>query len=116
MTTALWFIVSQYLTRQILQREWELTAQMLRADVKQLLIDYDFQATDRKSVGHKFEELLRHVTLMPEITRFKVYNPKGVVIWSDDKRLVGKSFSDNPELRGGAGRKNYRGYEPFKKG
>jgi len=99
MTTALWFVVSKYLTQQILEREWELTAQMLRADVKQDLVDYDFQATDRKSVGHKFEELLRHVTLMPEITRFKVYNPKGVVIWSDDKRLVGQSFADNEELR-----------------
>ena len=99
MTTALWFVVSNYLTQQILEREWEMTAQMLRADVKQDLVDYDFQATDRKSVGHKFEELLRHVTLMPEITRFKVYNPKGVVIWSDDKRLVGQSFADNEELR-----------------
>ena len=71
---------------------------MLRADVKQDLVDYDFQATDRKSVGYRFEELLRHVTLMPEITRFKVYNPKGVVIWSDDKRLVGQSFADNEEF------------------
>ena len=72
---------------------------MLRADVRQLLVDYDFQATDRKSVGHKFEELLRHVTLMPDITRFKVYSPKGVVLWSDDKRLVGQSFADNEQLR-----------------
>jgi signal transduction histidine kinase len=36
---------------------------------------------------------------MPEIVRFKVYNPKGVIIWSDDKRLVGKSFPDNGQLR-----------------
>ena len=99
MTTTLWFVVSKYLTQQILEREWETTAQMLRADVRQLLIDYDFQATDRKSVGHKFEELLRHVTLMPDITRFKVYSPKGVVLWSDDKRLVGQSFADNEQLR-----------------
>lgn len=98
MTTALWFVVSKYLTRQILEREWEITAQVLRADVKQHLVDYDFQAKDRKSVGHKFEDLLRHVTLMPDVSRFKVYNPKGVVIWSDDKRLVGQSFADNEEL------------------
>jgi len=115
MTTALWFIVSQYLTRQILEREWELTAQMLRADVKQLLIDYDFQATDRRSVGHKFEELLRHITLMPEITRFKVYNPKGVVIWSDDKRLVGMLFADNPELHEALGGKIVADMSPLKK-
>ena len=99
MTTALWFVVSKYLTQQILEREWEITAQMLRSEVKQDLSDYDFQTTDRKSVGHKFEELLRHVTLMPDITRFKVYNSKGVVIWSDDKRLVGQSFSGNEELQ-----------------
>ena len=99
MTTTLWFVVSKYLTQQILEREWETTAQMLRADVRQLLVDYDFQATDRKSVGHKFEELLRHVTLMPDLTRFKVYSPKGVVLWSDDKRLVGQSFADNEQLR-----------------
>ena len=99
MTLALWFIVSNYITNQILEREWDLTAKMIRADVGQLMEDYDFKAEDRKSVGHKFETLLRHVTLIPDIIRFKVYNPKGVVIWSDDKRLVGKSFADNDELR-----------------
>jgi two-component system sensor histidine kinase HydH len=99
MTVALWFVVSKYLTEQIVEREWEMTAQMLRADVRQLMVDYDFEAEDRKSVGHKFDELLRHVLLMPDIVRFKVYNPKGQVIWSDDKRLVGQSFADNDELK-----------------
>jgi hypothetical protein len=99
MTAALWFLVSNYITNQILEREWDLTAKMIRADVAQLLEDYDFKAQDRKSVGHKFETLLHHVTLIPDLIRFKVYNPKGVIIWSDDKRLVGMSFTDNPALR-----------------
>lgn len=99
MTAALWFLVSNYITNQILEREWDLTAKMIRADVAQLLEDYDFKAQDRKSVGHKFETLLHHVTLIPDLIRFKVYNPKGVIIWSDDKRLVGMSFADNPALR-----------------
>lgn len=94
----LWFVVSHYLTSHILEREWDLTARMIQADVKQIMVDYDFQAQDRKSVGHKFEELLRHVRLIPDITRFKVYNSRGVVIWSDDKRLVGQSFADNDQL------------------
>lgn len=98
MTAALWFLVSNYITNQILEREWDLTAKMIRADVAQLLADYDFKAKDRKSVGHKFETLLKHVTLIPDIIRFKVYNPNGVIIWSDDKRLVGKSFADNLAL------------------
>ena len=99
MTAALWFIVSNYLISRILHREWQTTAQVVRADVKKFLEDYDFKAQDRKSVGHKFVALLEHMRLSPEIVRFKVYNPQGIVLWSDDKRLVGKSFDDNDELR-----------------
>ncbi|HEX5022922.1 MAG TPA: ATP-binding protein [Candidatus Binatia bacterium] len=99
MTVALWFIVSNYLISQILQREWQTTARIVRADVKKFLEDYDFKAEDRKSVGPKFVALLDHMRLFPDIVRFKVYNPTGVVLWSDDKRLVGKIFTDNDELR-----------------
>jgi two-component system sensor histidine kinase HydH len=99
MTAALWFIVSSYLINRIVEREWQTTAQIVRADVRQFLEDYDFKAQDRKSVGHKFVALLEHMKRSPDIVRFKVYNPKGIVIWSDDKRLVGKSFGDNPELQ-----------------
>ena len=99
MTAALWFLVSHYLINQILDREWQTTAQMVRADVRKFLEEYDFKAQDRKSVGPKFVALLEHMRLSPEILRFRVYNPKSVVIWSDDKRLVGKSFEDNPQLK-----------------
>lgn len=99
MAAALWFIVSNYLINSILEHEWQATARMVRGDVKQLLDDYDFTALDRKSVGHKFAALLAHMRRTPDIIRFKVYNPKGVVIWSDDKRLVGKSFADNHDLQ-----------------
>ena len=99
MTAVLWLIVSNYLVNQILEREWETTAQIVRADVRKFLEDYDFKAQDRKSVGHKFGALSDHMRLSPAIVRFKVYNPKGVVIWSDDKSLVGKSFGDNPQLQ-----------------
>lgn len=99
MAAALWFIVSNYLINSILEHEWQATARMVRGDVKQLLDDYDFKALDRKSVGHKFAALLAHMRRTPDIIRFKVYNPKGVVIWSDDKRLVGKSFADNHDLQ-----------------
>src|SRR3990172_5870171 len=99
MTAALWFVVSNYLINEILEREWQTTAQIVRADVRQLLSDEDFKTEDHKSVGFKFETLLQHMTLIPEIVRFKVYNSKGVVIWSDDKRLVGQSFADNEEFQ-----------------
>lgn len=99
MTIALWFIVSNYLISQILDREWRTTAQIVRADVRKFLVEYDFKAQDRKSVGPKFAALLDHMRLAPEIIRFRVYNPKAIVIWSDNKQLVGKYFGDNPQLQ-----------------
>ena len=99
MTIALWFIVSNYLINQILDREWRTTAQIVRADVRKFLEEYDFKAQDRKSVGPKFAALLEHMRLAPEIIRFRVYNPKAIVIWSDNKQLVGKYFGDNPQLQ-----------------
>ena len=99
MTAALWFIVSHYLINQILKREWKMTADIVRLEAKQYLTKEDFKAKDPNAVGQKFDELFRHITLMPDIVRFKVYNPQTVVVWSDDKRLVGQSFPDNDELR-----------------
>ena len=71
MTVALWFIVSNYLINQILDREWRTTAQIVRADVRKFLEEYDFKAQDRKSVGPKFAALLEHMRLAPEIIRFR---------------------------------------------
>ncbi len=98
MTAALWFIVSNYLIGQMLEREWQTTAQMVRADVRQLLADADFTAKAPPAVRNQFDNLLEHVKLIPDIVRFKVYNHEGVVIWSDDQRVVGQKYPDNHEL------------------
>jgi two-component system sensor histidine kinase HydH len=99
MTAALWYIVSDYMIAQMLKREWETTAQLVRSDVKEYLTDDDFKTKDPQSVGHKFDALLEHVRFVPDIVRFKVFNPQSVVIWSDDKRLVGHAFPDDDELQ-----------------
>lgn len=99
MTAALWLIVSNYLINQILNREWQTTAQIVRTDVRKFLEDYDFKTKDRKSVGYKFASLLEYVRRSPDILRFKVYSPQTVVLWSDDKQLVGKAFPSNRQLQ-----------------
>ena len=99
-TLALWFLVSNYLINGILRREWETTAQFVRTEVREFLKAEDFTAKDRKPVGQKFAALLRHITLMPDILRFNVYNPQGVAIWAAvNKQLVGRSFADNQKLQ-----------------
>jgi signal transduction histidine kinase len=99
MTAALWLIVSNYLINQILQHEWQATARMVQGEVKKSLEEYDFTAQDRKSVGHKFVALLNNIRMAPDIVHFRVYNSKGIVIWSDDKQMVGKSFAGKVEIQ-----------------
>jgi signal transduction histidine kinase len=100
LTIALWFIVSDYLIDGILRREWETTAQYVRTEVKEFLTEDDFTTKDRKPVGKKLADLLRHITLMPDILRFNVYNPQGVAIWAAvDKQRVGRSFADKEKLQ-----------------
>src|SRR5499426_4522300 len=100
MTVVLWFLVSDYLINGILRREWETTAQFVRTEVREFLAAEDFTTKDRKPVGPKFAALLRHITLMPDILQFNVYNAQGVAIWAAvDKRLVGRSFVDNEKLQ-----------------
>src|ERR1700741_3872024 len=76
MTVALWFIVSNYMISEILEREWQTTAQLVRGEVKEFLVPEDFKTKDRKSVGHKFEQLLKHILVVPDLVSFKVYNPQ----------------------------------------
>ncbi len=100
MTAALWFLVSNYLINGILRREWETTAQFVRTEVKEFLTPEDFTTKDRKPVGKKFAALLSHITRMPDIVQFNVYNPQGVALWAAvDKQMVGRSFADNDKLQ-----------------
>ena len=99
MTAALWFIVSKDLTKDMLDREWETTAKIVRAEVKWHMTPEDFKAQDLSAVAPRFEDLLRQLIIMPDIVRIKAYNRQGTIIWSDEKRLVGTSFPNNPELK-----------------
>ena len=68
--------------------------------MREFLTAEDFTAKDRKPVGPKFAALLRHITLIPDILRFNVYNLQGVAIWAAvDKKLVGRAFADNDKLQ-----------------
>jgi signal transduction histidine kinase len=45
-----------------------------------------------------FRDFYEQIVMMPEIVRVKVYDAAMHVIWSDEARLIGTSFPDNPQL------------------
>lgn len=92
------WVASRYLTSEMLDREWETTAKYIRAETRQTVNAEDFKTRDLSAVENKFDELHRQIVTMPDITRIKIYNAKGVIIWSDEKRLIGNAFT-NDELQ-----------------
>jgi len=116
LTAALGFIVSYYLTKEMLDREWETTAKFVRTETRQFVRPDDFKARDFMTVAQKFEHLHQQIIMMPEIARIKVYSPTGVIIWSDEKRLVGSAFPDNPQLQKALGGKTVALVSPISKG
>jgi two-component system, NtrC family, sensor histidine kinase HydH len=99
LTAALWVIVSHYLTIEMLDREWETTAKFIRKETRQFITAQDFAAQNLDAVAEKFKKLQDQIMLIPDIARIKIYNPQGVIVWSDELRLVGTAFTNNPELR-----------------
>ncbi|MBI4524734.1 MAG: hypothetical protein HY695_13095 [Deltaproteobacteria bacterium] len=99
LTVALWLTVSHYLTKETLDREWETTAKFIRTETRQSVTAEDFNVRDLSAVAEKFEKLRRRITAMPDIVRIKVYNSRGVIVWSDEERLAGTAFSNNDELQ-----------------
>ena len=46
----------------------------------------------------QFSRKVQRLAFGPHVQRIKIWNTKREVVWSDDRRLVGKAFGDNHEL------------------
>ncbi|MGH7769263.1 MAG: sensor histidine kinase [Candidatus Binatia bacterium] len=99
LTVTLWMVVSYYLKREMLDREWQTTAQFVRTQTRQLVAAEDFSPQDLPSVKTRFQKLHDQITAMPDLVRLKIYNTKGVIVWSDEQRLIGTAFENNEELK-----------------
>lgn len=77
----------------------ELTAQHVAAEVER-----EFKSIDellRPKVGADygvFTAKVEHLNLGPNVERVKIWNKDSCVVWSDEERIVGRSFPDNEEL------------------
>jgi two-component system, NtrC family, sensor histidine kinase HydH len=97
-TVALAVTVSSTLRRDLLDREWGTTADYIRTSVLIHLSLRDFLQPDTETAQAHFEALYNQAVLMPEIVRVKLYDTGMRVLWSDEPRLIGQRFEDNPHL------------------
>jgi signal transduction histidine kinase len=82
----------------LLERESAATGQIVRADADATLRPEDFASWRTPDAVARFERFARRALLNPDVRRVKIYNGEMRVVWSDEARLIGESFADNPRL------------------
>ncbi|MBI4679671.1 MAG: hypothetical protein HY753_00270, partial [Nitrospirae bacterium] len=90
-------VITHTLEQYRLYNAKQITANIVSDEVKK-----GFQAaelsTPKIADYDVFSEKVKHLTLGPDVERIKIWNKDKVVVWSDDKQLVGQKFLDNEEL------------------
>ena len=91
-------VISHALKADLLEREWTSTADFVRTEIQQNLGPDDFATPHTDHVRARFQRFYQQTVMMPEIIRIKIYDANMRVIWSDEQRLIGRRFEDNPQL------------------
>lgn len=91
------YVVSDYFKQTILKRDVDVNAKFIGVQAKQHLTPEDFVPKDFDKKDATFTKFFQEIDT-DEIVRFKVWSTSETVVYSDDKSIVGKTFSDNDEL------------------
>jgi PAS domain S-box-containing protein len=95
---ALGGILSSSLEKIAIDRSKNETAQFVAAEVDREFPGMDFSVPMTGPRYEDFQKGTSHLKFDPSIKRIKVWNPDSVVVWSDERQLVGKQFPNNKEL------------------
>lgn len=91
------YIVSDYFKQTILKRDVDVNAKFISLQARQHLADDDFVAKNFVEKDKVFSQFFHEIDT-DEIVRIKVWSLDRVVVYSDEKDIVGKTFRDNDEL------------------
>lgn len=82
----------------LMERERVHGANAIRIEAYASLEAGDFARWRTPDAQERFERFFRRALLNPEVLRVKIYDPERRIVWSDEQRLVGQRFADNPAL------------------
>lgn len=90
-------IITRSLEQYRILKAKQLTASIVSEEVRK---EFEIAEliTPKLSDYDRFSERLKRLTLGPDVERIKIWNKNKVIVWSDNKELVGKGFHDNEEL------------------
>jgi len=99
-TVALCLVITHYLRKDLLEREWGITADYIRTEARHYLTPADFALPFSPSAQEHFRDFYKKTVMMPEIVRVKIHDTTAAVVWSDHALLIGQRFLDNDHLLG----------------
>jgi signal transduction histidine kinase len=84
-TLAFGLVLTYFVERGILDREWASTAALVRTAARFYLRSGDFDpgAAEGGEAGDRFEEFTRQVRMLPEVERIAAYDARGGSLWAD---------------------------------
>lgn len=90
--------IDRLLTRNLLDREAQVTAEAVRvlANVDLTPAQFRFAAVNRKTLA--FAHLVAHLTSIPEIKQVRIYDATGTIVWAADGDWNQEQPFTNPEL------------------
>lgn len=88
--------LARYTVEQMILREARLSTDFLNSVV--MVEDAANYFAGNGAPPGDVKELIAHLGRMPDVFRANVYSKSGKILWSTDKALVGRVFSDNDEL------------------
>jgi signal transduction histidine kinase len=97
-STLLAYILSGFLTEQLLQREATVTQEFVQSVVVTGGVEEEFLANHASEPGGPLQHTFLHYAKIPDVIRTNVYSRDRHLIWSTDPRLAGRIFPDNDEL------------------
>jgi PAS domain S-box-containing protein len=95
---ALGAILTSSLEKTVVDRSINEAALFVTAEVDRVFPGMDFSLPMTGPRYEDFQKEASHLKFDPSIKRIKVWNPDSVVVWSDERQLVGKQFPNDKEL------------------
>jgi hypothetical protein len=85
--------VGRFFERHLLAYHHEQVAKVVQTQARQHLSPLDFERPDAGAGRQAFGAF---VPELPAVFRIKVYDRAGRIVWSDEPRLIGRTFPDDP--------------------
>src|SRR3989304_2693826 len=90
---------SKSIEQQMVQTDGKSTVKTVSAFLDHHLTKTDFSKAIKGSRYQEFDHFVKEDILGHEIVRVKIWNTEGMIVYSDAKKIIGKKYPLNPQLK-----------------